>query len=43
MAAAQVEESERTTRVRELERQLNILTQVVDNAIKLETPRIGAT
>ena len=42
LASAQLEETERATRVRELERQLNILVQVVDNAIKLETPPIGA-
>lgn len=42
MAAAQVEENQRNTRVKELERELNILRQVVDNAIKLETPPIGA-
>jgi replication fork clamp-binding protein CrfC len=42
VAAAQVEEAERNTRVAELQRQLNILVQVVDNAIKLETPPIGA-
>lgn len=42
IAAAQVEERERNTRVQELERQLNILRQVVDNAIKLEAPGIGA-
>ena len=42
LAAAQVEENERNTRVQELDRQLNILRQVVDNAIKLETPPIGA-
>jgi len=32
VAAAKVEENERTTRVRELERQLNILRQVVEHA-----------
>jgi replication fork clamp-binding protein CrfC len=32
LAAAKVEENERNTRVRELERQKNILTQVVDHA-----------
>ncbi len=35
IAAAQLEESERNTRVRELQRQLNILTQVSDNVAKL--------
>jgi hypothetical protein len=33
--AAQMEDNERNTRVQELSRQLNILNQVVDNAIKL--------
>ena len=42
LSAAQLEESERTTRVRELERQLNILTQVLDHAVKLETPVVAA-
>ncbi|MED5811136.1 isoniazid-induced dynamin-like GTPase IniA [Mycolicibacterium sp. 050232] len=35
LAAAKVEENERNTRVRELERQKNILTQVVDHAQNL--------
>ena len=35
VAAARMEETERTTRVRELERQLDILTQVSDNVDKL--------
>jgi replication fork clamp-binding protein CrfC len=35
VAAARLEENERNTRVRELERQLDILTQVVDNVAKL--------
>jgi replication fork clamp-binding protein CrfC len=35
IAAAKMEENERNTRIRELERQLNILKQVIDNAIKL--------
>ena len=35
IASAQLEENERTTRVRELERQLNILNQVTDHAVKL--------
>jgi replication fork clamp-binding protein CrfC len=35
LMAAQLEEHERNTRVQELSRQLNILNQVVDNAIKL--------
>ena len=42
LAAAQIEAGERDTRVRELERQLNILRQVVDNAVKL-TPALAAT
>ncbi|MGB8403274.1 MAG: dynamin-like GTPase family protein [Mycobacterium sp.] len=40
LAAAQIEAGERDTRVRELERQLNILRQVVDNAVKL-TPALA--
>ncbi|OBH27765.1 Isoniazid-inducible protein iniA [Mycobacterium sp. E342] len=35
IAAARLEETERDTRIRELERQLNILTQVTDNVDKL--------
>jgi replication fork clamp-binding protein CrfC len=35
IASAQLEENERATRVRELERQLNILKQVTDHAVKL--------
>ncbi|MBI3214681.1 MAG: dynamin-like GTPase family protein [Mycobacterium sp.] len=35
VAAARMEETERNTRVAELERQLNILTQVADNVAKL--------
>ncbi|MDT5185646.1 MAG: hypothetical protein QOI29_3804 [Mycobacterium sp.] len=35
IASAQLEENERATRVRELERQLNILNQVTDHALKL--------
>lgn len=35
LAAAQVEETERNGRIRELERQLNILNQVTDHAVKL--------
>jgi len=35
LAAARLEETERNTRVRELERQINILRQVIDNAEKL--------
>ncbi len=35
IAAARLEESERDNRIRELERQLNILTQVTDNVDKL--------
>ncbi|OBF12951.1 dynamin-like GTPase family protein [Mycobacterium sp. ACS4331] len=38
IASAQMQESERTTRVRELQRQLNILTQVSDNVEKLRSP-----
>jgi replication fork clamp-binding protein CrfC len=38
LAAAKVEEAERTTRTKELERQLNILRQVIDHADKLGTP-----
>jgi replication fork clamp-binding protein CrfC len=44
IAAAKLEETERNTRIRELERQLNILGQVTDHAMKLitdaaQTPR----
>lgn len=35
IASAQLQENERNTRIRELERQLNILKQVVDHAVKL--------
>ena len=35
IASAQLEENERATRIRELERQLNILNQVTDHALKL--------
>ena len=38
LAAARLEENERNTRRRELERQLNILKQVTDHAVKLSTP-----
>jgi len=38
IASAQLEENERNTRVRELERQLNILGQVGDNIEKLRGP-----
>ena len=38
LAAAKLEENERNTRLRELERQLNILKQVTDHAVKLSTP-----
>ncbi len=38
IASAQMQESERNTRVRELQRQINILTQVNDNVEKLRTP-----
>ena len=37
LAAARLEETERNNRVRELERQINILDQVIDNADKLRT------
>jgi replication fork clamp-binding protein CrfC len=37
IAAAKLEENERNTRARELERQLNILKQVTDHAVKLAT------
>ncbi|HEX2286807.1 MAG TPA: dynamin-like GTPase family protein [Mycobacterium sp.] len=35
LAAARLEETERNTRIKELERQLNILKQVTDHAVKL--------
>ncbi|MDT5364293.1 MAG: hypothetical protein QOC69_6055, partial [Mycobacterium sp.] len=35
LAAAKLEENERATRVNELERQLNILRQVTEHAVKL--------
>ena len=35
IASAKLEENERNTRIKELERQLNILRQVVDHAVKL--------
>ena len=38
LAAAKLEENERNTRTRELERQLNILKQVTDHAVKLSSP-----
>jgi replication fork clamp-binding protein CrfC len=38
LTAAKLEENERNTRTRELERQLNILKQVTDHAIKLSAP-----
>lgn len=38
LSAAKMQEDERNTRVKELERQLNILKQVVDNVDKLLTP-----
>jgi replication fork clamp-binding protein CrfC len=41
IAAARMEETERNTRIRELERQLNILTQVTDNVDKLLVRRAG--
>lgn len=37
LAAAKLEENERNTRIKELERQLNILKQVTDHAVKLAT------
>ena len=39
LAAAKLEENERNTRVEELERQLNILRQVIEHAVKLATGR----
>lgn len=41
LATAKVEEVERNTRVKELERQLNILRQVIDHADKLDTPAVA--
>jgi replication fork clamp-binding protein CrfC len=41
LAAARMEETERNTRIRELERQLNILTQVTDNVDKLLVRNAG--
>ncbi|MFB1296139.1 isoniazid-induced dynamin-like GTPase IniA [Mycobacterium sp. pW049] len=41
LATAKVEEAERNTRVKELERQLNILRQVIDHADKLGTPAVA--
>ncbi len=38
LTAAKLEENDRNTRVRELERQLNILKQVTDHAVKLSSP-----
>jgi replication fork clamp-binding protein CrfC len=38
ITAAHIEEAERDNRIRELERQLNILEQVIDNAYKLTPP-----
>lgn len=38
VAAAKMQEDERNTRVKELERQLNILRQVIDHADKLVSP-----
>jgi replication fork clamp-binding protein CrfC len=43
LAAAKLEENERNTRVRELERQLNILKQVTDHAVKLEATAASTT
>jgi replication fork clamp-binding protein CrfC len=42
LAAAKLEENERNTRVRELERQLNILRQVTEHAVKLAAPAEAA-
>src|SRR5687768_7512245 len=42
LAAAKMQENERNTRIRELERQLNILKQVSDHAVKL-SPAPAAT
>lgn len=42
LAAAKVEETERNARIKELQRQLNILRQVVDHAEKLGTPAVSA-
>jgi hypothetical protein len=36
LASAKMQEDERNTRIKELERQLNILKQVIDNVDKLE-------
>lgn len=41
IAAARLEETERLNRIRELERQLNILGQVIDNAEKLTATAAG--
>jgi replication fork clamp-binding protein CrfC len=43
LAAAKMAENERNTRVRELERQLNILKQVSDHAVKLSAPAAAPT
>ena len=43
IASAQLEENERNTRMRELERQLNILKQVTDHAVKLAPGATEAT
>jgi polyhydroxyalkanoate synthesis regulator phasin len=42
IAAARMEEAERNDRIRELERQINILTQVIDNAEKLAPTALSA-
>ena len=42
IAAARMEETERNNRIRELERQLNILSQVIDNAEKLAPAALSA-
>jgi polyhydroxyalkanoate synthesis regulator phasin len=41
LMAAQMEDNERNARVQELSRQVNILNQVVDNAIKLVPASAG--
>ncbi|RAV18410.1 Isoniazid-inducible protein iniA [Mycolicibacterium sp. GF69] len=38
LAAAQIEETERNSRIKELERQLNILNQVTEHAVKMLPP-----
>jgi replication fork clamp-binding protein CrfC len=43
IAAAQLKENERNARIKELERQLNILKQVTDHATKLASPSVPPT